>query len=435
MATRHIVQPGPDVPANLKPVDANARMEELERRVGLAETIKETKGDPFGDDRQPILSQFGTFEDSSQRFLVVNFAHRDQRPKKDRPALRILGAFESEAEADDYIRTAAPLLVGCNMWKLETMRWFMVCKNMMRQQDSSYTLSKIDVLKSLFLADKARRDKEFADMRAAKQQGKTDQSLEKQKQKGKEQRQKKLSSRLKALQAKARETKGMRSDPTINETTTAGTNGVPPSLIQRKQDYCVVSWMRDVTKPAIQCSDDPEPACIVWRLFPTYELAKEWMQGMGSQRIRDFDMEVVDTYEWLFPEDVDREKMQEMYRHSEQNKVMLQRKAEADKVVNFEHWCKEKGVEVPVTEVVADLPLQGNTSITAPEAENVNPIRLQSKAFDMKVETKNANEDLKVIDYQTQFDFLHRPLLQHDQTAPTTGSAPTVDTIHAPVDE
>ncbi len=428
-------------------VDANARMAELERRDTLAAAARhqsDAVAAAAGSDRGDGFAEKRQFEDPTQKVVVVNIAHRNQRPKKDRPALRLLGVFDSDRDADEYIREAAPLLVGCNMWKLPMMRWMILCKNTDRQQDGLYTMSKIETLKVLYQEDKAKREADFAHNRAARKQGDVNQSLEKQKAAQREKHNKKSSSRLKALRQKARtaqQKQGIHADAELNEVTTSGTNNVPASLIRRKQDYVVVSWMRDVSKSAVLGSDDPEPCCIVWRFFATYELACEWVKDVGSQYVRDFDLEVVDNYEWLFPEDVERDKITEMYRHAEQNAVMLQRKAEATKVLNFEQWCQEKKVEVPVTEVIAD---QMGSSLQPTGADSgagpSGPIRLPARTFEAKVETKHPDTEPVIVTQESEKDFayLRRPLLPANTKSEANYPAPVGDgaatTIHAPLD-
>ena len=123
----------------------------------------------------------------------------------------------------------------------------------------------------------------------------------------------------------------------------------------------------------------------------------------------------MDCYEWLFPEDVDRDKIQEMYRHSEQNKVMLQRKAEADKVVDFEQWCKERKIEPPVVEVTTSASSSWNQDLEVKGTVQSNePIRLPPSSFTVtNLSTKNPDKEPIQItaDTQTSFDYLRRPLL------------------------
>lgn len=401
-------------------ITATQKVEEIERRNEIVQQVK------AGHTQNPFSgvedNDFSSFEDSTQNFVVVNFAHRGQRPKKDRPAFRLLGAFETAAEANEYIKTAAPQLTGCNMWRVDIQKWMLVCKTMERQQDVLYTNSKIELLKSMYLQDQARRDAEFAKNRENREMGTTDLSLAAQKKAAEKRKTKKVSSRLKALRSRGKTQNQVQADRDLNLCSSPGTNDVPSHLVRRKQDYAVVSFMKDVSRPVLLGADDPEPCCIVWRFFATYEMAQKWMKGIGARYIRGFDTEIVDNYEWLFPEDVDREKIQETWRNPEQNKIMMQQKTEPGRVAEFEQWCKSKGLDMPVTEIMADnVPIATNpTQLLPTDLEPkiaTSAVHLPQKSFEVSVlETKNPDrEEIKIIsgDNAADFAYLRRPVVEN----------------------
>jgi hypothetical protein len=406
-------------------ITATQKIEEIERRNEVVQQVKASHGqNPFstsvpgsGED-----NDFSSFEDPTQNFVVVNVAHRGQRPKKDRPAFRLLGAFETAAEANEYIKMAAPQLTGCNMWRVPIQKWMLICKTMERQQDEMYTTSKIELLKSMYLQDQARRDAEFAKNRENREMGATDLSLEAQKKSAQKRKTKKVSSRLKALRSRGQTQGKIQASQDLNLCSSPGTNDVPSHLVRRKQDYAVVSFMKDVSRPVLLGADDPEPSCIVWRFFATYEMAQKWMKGIGARYIRGFDTEIVDNYEWLFPEDVDRDKVQETWRNPEQNKIMMQQKTEPGRVAEFEQWCKSKGLDMPVTEVMADnVPVATNpTELLPTDLEPkiaTSAVHLPQKSFEVSVlETKNPDrEEIKVLsgDNAADFAYLRRPIVEN----------------------
>lgn len=309
-----------------------------------------------------------------QYWVVVNMAHRDQRPRKERPGLRILAVFglKDEADLDQYTHSAAQSLYGCNIWKMPIRSWFLLSKNHARQTDSMYTSCKIETLRTLYREHKIRRDSEFQKNRESRTQGDTDHSIQSQVNKAQEKFKKRqerqrraVSSRVKALAARGKTTKATpgdqdgnppnHADPDLNTSSAVGTNTVPSHLYAMRQQIAVVSWMSDITKQTLQGLDDPEPACIVWQVFDTVETARSWIKDVASKAVRNFDMEVVDMCQWLFPEDVDRDKLIEMHRNDTQDLIMNQKKQETAKVANFKGWCADQNRPVPVTEVVGDL--------------------------------------------------------------------------------
>jgi len=396
-------------------VSASEKVAELERRDRL---IRDKEADPG-----PLGIAGGSFADPQQHIVVFNIAGRGQRPIKDRPAVRILGVFETDPEALRYISKAGPLMKGCTLWKTALREWILISKTTARQQDGLYTSSKIEALKKLYFEDKKKRDAEFQKNRETKKQGTLNQSLEKQKELAKEnrdKRRKKRSTRLQALKEKGNANpKNLHVAPQED-----GTNNVPHELLQRKQDFFVASWLRDISKGAILQMDDPEPALIVWRFFADEDSARRWIKDTASHYVRDFDLEVLDTYEWLFPEDIDRSLMQESYRNPEQEKVLLASRQERQKVLDFEHWCKDKGVETPVVEVIGDRKSLDSLEFESPA------VKMPLKSFEVKAETKNAGETLTLQqESEHDFAFVRKPVLPSGVSAPAPAGPIT---IHAP---
>jgi hypothetical protein len=417
---------------------ANEIVEEIERRHEVV--TSETKQVP-----PPTALSVNRldFEDPDQQWVVVNIAHKGQRPIRERPALRMFGAFSTEQDAVAYSNMAASDLNGCNMWKMKMRQWFLLCKTQDRQVDGEYSRQKVEALKRIHLADRARRDAEFAKNRETRKQGETEQSLLKQAQKlAREKKKSKVSTRLKLMLERKKHggPASLLGNSSLNQSS-IGTNEVPTQLIRRKQDHVVVSFMRDTTKAVQQGREDPEPACIVWRSFAVYEHAVEWVRGAGARFVRDYDLEIVDNFEWLYPEDVDRAQVQESWRHAEQNKIMLQAKAEPGRVAEFEQWCKSKGMEMPVTDVVADnVPITPVTGInTSNNNESMAPIKLPKQSFTVsKLEAKHATDSIKVeqTDGPSDYAYLRRPLVADSSDSQRTAAvADEVEIVHAPVDD
>lgn len=389
-----------DVP---KPVSGKSIAHELSRRDEVIQERLKQQREAAEDakslltiDKQveDVCSRPGFF-DPMQRILIFNVAHRGQRPIKDRPATRLNAVFEkplidpdnptAPTEAKLWLDMVGDQLYGCNLWQCPLGKWFLLCKNMERQSNPQYAIKKINVLKQLHERHRQRRDADFQNMRKLQSQGETGMSLEKQrlmaqkqaKDRAEKRQKARSSSRLQALRAKGKGADPIeavyeqqkpqsktsapndafvpRQDSDLNHNTKFGTNTTPQHLTVKGQDYAVVSWLRDITKASMSGGDDPEPACIVWRVFPNFDMARKWIEDIGKNVVRYFDMEVVDMNEWLFPEDVDREQMQEGYRDAEQGRMMDAIKNEKRKVENYEQECKHLGVKPAVMEVDAQF--------------------------------------------------------------------------------
>jgi hypothetical protein len=101
----------------------------------------------------------------------------------------------------------------------------------------------------------------------------------------------------------------------------------PRSLEQRGQTFAVISILEDITPEAIQGKDDSEPAVCVWTAADTADECTAFCKGIG--KTIPFNLDVVHMYEFLFPQEVDMDNVQEVYRDEELNNIMSARKTEA----------------------------------------------------------------------------------------------------------
>lgn len=401
-----------------KDADAQMSLDELERRHDLTKLIRaesEQKGvEPQLTSSYSVSTsvtepeeqhRFASFLDPDQQWVVVNLAHRGQRPKKERPAIRILGFFAQREEAIDYIQQATSFLSGCNLWLFPVSKYITICQTMERQQHATYGPTKAELLLNKYMEDKKRRDAEFAANRTNKQQGKQGLSFDRLRKENRLKREsKRTSTRRSALKRKAelQKTQVLPTN-TPQDQMERGVREVPGHLLRRKQDFVVVSILKDVSKHVLSQEQDPEPVLIFWRAFPSYAIAKAWTKTMGARHVTNVSLDIVDAYEWLFPEDVDMEHVDEGYRNSEQDKVMRQRKIEKDKVLDFESWHKAEGKTMPVTEVIVP-----DKELLLPETERSIPVITPLQpAFEVQVDAKSHTDWERV---EVQLDHYTNPL-------------------------
>lgn len=346
---------------------------EVERRHEIVQTqIKKSKTVDSVESADAWLPL--EWRDDQQQHLVVHIAGRGQQPRSDKAGVQLLAAFRTSDQATEYGSKLYAGMPECHVWRVEMCRWFLLCKTTERQSNSAYVLQKIEQLRQLHDKHKQFRQKDFQQNRQQKQKGPLAQSLDQQrmlKRNRRKQRETRASSRLAAL----REMKQAAASGTPSRTPSGAPSGtpaaassagvtsggeytgqIPTAFMVRKQNYAVVSWMKDITPEVMRGSDDMEPACIVWRCFDDYPGAKKWLEEVMCKLVRDYDLEIVDLYEWLYPEHVDREKMQEGFRNKQQEQFMLRRKTDKAEVQDFKHWCEEKKVDTPVLDLDAETP-------------------------------------------------------------------------------
>jgi len=340
--------------------------DEVERRHEVVETLikKNVKRtEPLAEEQQQAVP-IPDWQDDQQQQLVVHITGRQQKPRADKAGVQLLASFRTPEQAAKYGQDLYATMPECHVWQVQVGQWFLLCKSIDRQRNNAYVMRKIDQLKQLHNKHKQFRQQDFQQNRDQKQKGPLAQSLDQQKMLKRNQRKRRVtraSSRLAALKLKT--SGGISAIPETPEVVTPAVppktgyvGQVPTSFMVRKQNYAVVSWMKDITPEVMRGSDDMEPACIVWRSFDDYPTAKKWLEEVMCKLVRDFDLEIVDLYEWLYPEHVDREKMQEGFRNKQQEQFMLRRKTDKAEVKDFQHWCEEKKVDTPVIDLDATTP-------------------------------------------------------------------------------
>lgn len=356
--------------------------EELERRMTGHKALQQQGQRPFlpstpittisettqnvSNNNVVSLYDIPGFMNPEHKFVLFNIAHRAQVPKSTRPAFRILGFFPTMEELTQHVKSCG--VSDCHMWSSPVPGHITLCTSTEKQLDAQtqYSKKKAEEMVQRYMDDKKRRDEEFKINREKKMSGKQGLSMDKvrelNKQRREERRKKTTSSRTKVLEKKNTmltntNTNNNSSNSNIDETKQRTTNvqDLPASAQRRKQEFAVVTILKDITTKTLKNLQEPEPVICFWRAFPTFESAKEWMTGTAARYIRYLTMDIVDMYEWLHPEDVNADLLEEGYRDPDQQNIMKRKKIEKDKVLDFEKWNKEEGREMPVTEIVATV--------------------------------------------------------------------------------
>lgn len=355
---------------------------EFMRRVDTGKQIENTS--PLYLDINQTRREF---KPSLYQFIIINIAHIKQKPRKEKPAVRFLGGFESHAEACSFIQQHTSQFTGCNMWIIPMRQWFCMCENQERQQDPKYSIKKIADLKHIYAEHKNMRNREFKTNMNDKKSGKTEQSIFNQVQAAKR---KELKAKRDARQANTVSTRKLAKlslprpntkknnmindiensnekqvsfppEPTL-ESLHTGVDIVNANLIDPRKLYVVTSWMHDITKQRKTQECEPEPCGIVWDFFDSVDAAREFIKNQASKYIIDFAMEIVDCYAWLFPEE-DRTEIQEMYRNEEQQRIMDQHRQEKQTIANYEETLRAQGKTLEIVDVYPNIDPKTNQVI------------------------------------------------------------------------
>lgn len=328
---------------------------EIERRndVRLSNKHSYQSCEPCaGQEPLAILDSQTLLGKNGYTFAIVNKANRVLNPPCKRPAFRILGLFRSvdgdyknwidELHENNLIyvdpedkKTKCKL---GDLHKVPILKYMLIPKNMNRDRDETYTKTKIEEIKKIYLENMEMAQREFEEHREKRVQGKMGLSLEKQRETAKEKRKK--SARGKVLNEKGKQTSSE-----IREV-----SRVPRIMELINQKHAVIIILNDVTKETLAGKDDPEPAVLIIDTFDSCNEAEEYMETLKNY-VFCMNIDVVDMYVWHFPEDVDFDNVKEKYRDAEQNKVMNEKKSRKMEVNTMEAKARMENKPLPINEV------------------------------------------------------------------------------------
>lgn len=305
---------------------------------------------------------------------IIKYAHRNQNPPSDRPAFMICAAFTDEENAFDHLKRHKITYDDSGASWLGTLgAWHICCKNSKDQESNEeYQISKRDRILTIHKRKLVSDREDFQTNASQKKTGAVNVSMYKKREKAKTAAAN--NPRQKALRniavKKYKEEERHIAQALGNDARKGG------------QMWAVVSFLCDSTPEVLAGREDPEPLIRVYGCFATPEDAEEYRKKL-SDDVKNYDMDVVMMYEWLFPEDVDLEKLKELYRNENQNEIMNMRKSKKTELASFEKWCKTEGIDAPETIVEED----GEVTKTSNTTEVIN---VQIKAGDALVEKDHA---------------------------------------------
>lgn len=375
------------------------KVSEIERRKEIMKSQRAVRGAGADDMLPPAV---GTNLDELEskygyKWVLINKAHRFLNIRRDRPAFRILGFFRDDESIMEYVHNLKRMkyleMMG-DIHKLPMMKYTVIAKNKERERDAEYIMRKVEIVKNHHFEHDRKADAEFQENLCKGKTGEMGKSLHKQKQAAQNATQnatqkttkKKTSSRTKALEYADKK------DLTMMEKMERSVASVPRLAELRNQRYAVVVTLQDFSKEVLKGHDDPEPLVMFVDAFENEDEARKYMDEVLQDYIVNVHMDVVDMYEWLFPEDINPDQITEHYRHEELNRIMQERKNQKRELTKFEKKMARDKKTVPET-VVTDL---------QPKTEKIT--RDQDKAFDLEYEERSKENRLVVGDGEKDED-------------------------------
>lgn len=119
---------------------------------------------------------------------------------------------------------------------------------------------------------------------------------------------------------------------------------VPTNVMVQGQQVAAVCFLDDTRREARKGTVDREPMMRILGVYATEAEATTAVEQLGGA-VADFDIDIVALGAWLFPFDVDYDKLENFkYRDDEQDKIMHRRIENRKEVAHHERERKQKGV-------------------------------------------------------------------------------------------
>lgn len=248
------------------------------------------------------------FQSADQKFIVFSLSQQQFAPipiDLKNPALCVYGAFPTREEAVEYARDVVlPTHGQISVFADESHKWIAAVKNPENLQES-YVNSHVEKLLRKHDEMIHANLKDFQENVAEQKTGKSESSGEK------------------------------------KETPTPSVEGkshrISGKLDIRGQKLAVVSFVKDE-------ADIPEFLFRVYAFFDHEEDANAYIRNVCGDKVEDFDIDVVSTCQWIYPQNMTYENVnKEIFRSDELDRIMKNHKNNPKEVAKFQKSMASEG--------------------------------------------------------------------------------------------
>lgn len=244
------------------------------------------------------------YQNPEQKFIVFSLSHREFAPvpvNPSEPALCVYGAFETAIEAHTHARIVQNAHPEVSVLIDETHKWILAPATIARLSDAAYVEEKTRIALARVEEVATQNTREFFENVENQRMG-----------------------RIESHSA-ADET-----DPLTTKDNPRGSKiNIASSCRIDDQKLCVLSVLRDD-------GADCEFLFRVYCCVDSEESSNRYVRNTCGNHVQDFDIDVVQTCKWAYPQSMRGNKVQrEVYRSDELNRVMQVHKQNPQQVENF----------------------------------------------------------------------------------------------------
>ena len=273
---------------------------EIKRRSDVMNSEYNSKFFEKVDDEGEELS----FKQDDQLYILFSLSHKQFAPvpeKSNSPGLRLYGAFPDMESLQEHIKIIQQFDPNCSLLVNKTHEWIVGAASPDRLVDAKYVSSKkIAVLKT-YEDNMQKNKREFEENVTNKNAGRSTKEPEEES---------KVLSDLDSKKKVGRKISG--------------------NVQMTDQKLVAITVIPDH-------SQDCEFIFKIYGFFTTEEQANRWVRNVGGVQVTEFDIDIVSTCEWIYPQSMTTMNVKkEFYRSAELDKIMKNYKSKPDDVRRLE---------------------------------------------------------------------------------------------------
>lgn len=287
-----------------------------------------------------------------QEFVLYSVSHVRMPPVCENcmePAIRLYGTFSDAEAAKDHARIVARDDPSTNLQLSRTHEWFCMAASVERLQDQEGMRDHVRRVQEAHSAARVEASSEFS-ANVAKREGGKGASPDAQ--------------AIAHSRAKRAADAAQKMEPVALTSLTRAAR-ISRAAEVRDQSYLVVAFLADCIQ------DLPEPLVCVYGAFHSQEEADVYCRNTAGEEVKDHDLYVVSACEWLFPQNIDPQKLRsEVFRSAELSSVIANHKSQPNQVENYKRWRDSTAPKEPGAAPAAASDGAASTSaLPAPTAE------------------------------------------------------------------
>ena len=277
----------------------------------------------------------GTSMNQDHSIILLNLCHNNHRPMHKYPGFRILGAFPNMNSLQLHVKKNYEHSEA-SLWATPVHQLMTICKSTEDQTSVSYNKKQIERLVEIYEDAADTRDREFKETVENCKSGTVGQSVYKSKT---------ICSAIIEKNGKLfdEEHKNDQLDRIPHDLSFSG------KIIN--QSFAVIITLSDIRKVVKAGKAVPEPCIAILDVFESEESAIKYSKSTASKSYPKCDIDIVDMYSWHFPENINPDKIKELYAHKRLDEVMNTRKQNNEIAQDFEQWCISNNIEQPTVEI------------------------------------------------------------------------------------